>query len=53
MCVFCLEYSRLDVEPVVGNFAHQQSSPASVAYVLLGGFLFFVSGLRPMLLRPM
>ena len=45
-----LEYSRLDNEPVEDNFVHQQSSPASVAYVLLGGFIFVVSDLRPMLL---
>jgi hypothetical protein len=40
-----VEYSRLDAEPVMGNYAHQQSSRASVAYVLLGGFFVVVSDL--------
>ena len=41
-CSYSLEYSRLQLNP---SCTHRQSSPASLAYTLLGGFVISVSAL--------
>lgn len=39
------ESSALHRKPDVGHFVYQQSTPASLSYTLLGGFVVVVSAL--------